>query len=72
MHHYHLHILQEKDLQQADTKQKRYTNSNLQRLSNNPKDREEVLKFEETLQQLGYVNYVSNLPDEINDLQTGF
>ena len=68
MHHYHLHILQEKDLQQADTKQKRYTNSNLQRLSNNPKDREEVLKFEETLQQLGYVNYVSNLPDEINDL----
>ena len=72
MHHYHLHILQEKDLQQADTKQKRYTNSNLQRLSNNPKDREEVLKFEETLQQLGYVNYVSNLPDEIKDLQTGF
>ena len=37
----------------------------LTKLSNNPKEREEVLKYEETLQQLGYVNYVSNLPDVI-------
>ena len=36
----------------------------LTKLSNNPKDREEVLmKSEETLQQLRYDNYVSNLPD---------
>ena len=37
----------------------------LRKLANKPKGKEEVLKSEEKLQQLGYVNYVSNLPDEI-------
>ena len=53
-------------------KEEKVYKQQLTKLSNNPKDRQEVLKFEETLQQLGYVNYVSNLPDEIKDLQTGF
>ena len=37
----------------------------LRKLVNKPEeDKEEVLKSEEKLQQLGYVDYVSNLPDE--------
>ena len=40
----------------------------VRKLANKPKDKEEVLKSEEKLQQLGYVDYVSNLPDEIQTI----
>ena len=40
----------------------------LRKLANKPNDKEEVLKSEEKSQQLGYVDYVSNLPDEIQTI----
>ena len=39
----------------------------LKRLKNNPKDKDDVLKSEKKLHDLGYVDYVKNLPEEMQD-----
>ena len=40
----------------------------LQKLSKRPEDKKSVLEFEQKLQELGYVDYVSNLSPDLRDM----
>ena len=40
----------------------------LKKLKNNEADKKEIISSQDKLQKLGYVEYVKNLPDEVQEL----